>query len=72
MKPVFVSTKLNEDKGKFFASTYGMVTHEKREDAVAKIRQLAANDVGSAYGLFELTGTVTAPIPALDVTPVTA
>lgn len=72
MKTLYIAAKLNEDKGKFSASGYGVFsTHEKREDAVAKIRQAASNDVGTPFGLFTLEGTVTHPIPELDVTPVT-
>lgn len=41
-----------------------------RDEAVAKARTKATKNIGDVYGIFVLEGTVTHPIPELDVVPV--
>lgn len=50
--------------------TYSVSFRKDRGEAVAKARKNAANAVGDTWGVWELTGTVTQPVPELDVTPV--
>lgn len=56
-----------EGKTTKYIAGHSAVSFEKREDAVAKARKSATKYPGDVYGLFELTGTVTHPIPELDV-----